>query len=696
MTSIAHIEQDQDFQGESPSAHNRVNAASLDSQFQEFKQRFNDTLDALGLTIRDDDQLADQIVRARCLHPEVAALIASKAGWQPKVAVAVATTAYTSLNGEQTIDGVLTSGSRVLVKNQIAASENGIYVSSSGAWSRATDCDTAEELGYAFVIVSAGATNIETSWVLTSDAASIELGTTSLLWAQAGGTTGPIPNSKLANMEEATIKGRAAGAGAGKPVDLTPAMARVAMGPWLDVSTMGYINAIDPAYGADPTGATDSAAAIQAAIDAAFVAGSEVGYPGFKVQGGVVILPKGEYGITVTLVIKKGVVLRGQGRAVTRIFPLAGFAGTALVKLGDPTVTGNPQFNSRVEHINLHAKSVVERCVFSNNVQEGGGVFECLCTDFTLIGVDFNSVDDTTYCSLADVDGTELWAGAGAVACVKITKGYKNRVTRATVLANSASVGTTFHGIVFANTIGHARYVHFEGVDSGVYFDYLSSGTAEEIDGGNCTTRPSGLGGCAVRINSSYSGVVQLRNCRNYDHDTYSLGESVIDEHASINIGGICGLYTKGRDAIADESALLFTGTIDIRGRTDVTCANNASAMRVNAESVMDYYTLLGHVAVRARQMRFLDPALADKFVVGTYSPISGETGKLTVSRLEGVDYEDIVSVDSAGTNVGSAWDGPHLLMGPYHLWFDASAKFRFKVGAPTSDTDGTVVGTQT
>lgn len=44
----------------------------------------------------------------------------------------------------------------------------------------------------------------------------------------------------------------------------------------------------------------------------------------------------------------------------------------------------------------------------------------------------------------------------------------------------------------------------------------------------------------------------------------------------------------------------------------------------------------------------------------------------------------------------GSAWNGGHQVWGAYHLWIDASGKFRIKSGAPVSDTDGTVVGTQT
>ena len=53
---------------------------------------------------------------------------------------ACATTSNISLTGLQTIDGVvLSGGERVLVKNQSDASQNGIYISNSSAWSRASD-----------------------------------------------------------------------------------------------------------------------------------------------------------------------------------------------------------------------------------------------------------------------------------------------------------------------------------------------------------------------------------------------------------------------------------------------------------------------------------------------------------------------------------------------------------------------------
>lgn len=45
--------------------------------------------------------------------------------------------------------------------------------------------------------------------------------------------------------------------------------------------------------------------------------------------------------------------------------------------------------------------------------------------------------------------------------------------------------------------------------------------------------------------------------------------------------------------------------------------------------------------------------------------------------------------------DAGAAWNGNHLLLGAYHVWVDNSGRLRIKSGAPTSDVDGTVVGTQ-
>jgi len=91
------------------------------------------------------------------------------AGITPRTGVAVASTANLTLSGEQTIDGVVTSASRVLVKNQTSTLENGIYVTAAGAWSRASDSNTAAQLKFGYYyFVSAGTTQAATSWFIAT------------------------------------------------------------------------------------------------------------------------------------------------------------------------------------------------------------------------------------------------------------------------------------------------------------------------------------------------------------------------------------------------------------------------------------------------------------------------------------------------------------------------------------------------
>jgi hypothetical protein len=108
-------------------------------------------------------------------------------GIDAKDSVRAATTANITLSGTQTIDGVaVVVGNRVLVKNQTTASQNGIYVVASGAWSRSTDADIWNELISAFTFVEEGTTNADTGWVSTVNAGGT-LGVTSVTFTQFSG-----------------------------------------------------------------------------------------------------------------------------------------------------------------------------------------------------------------------------------------------------------------------------------------------------------------------------------------------------------------------------------------------------------------------------------------------------------------------------------------------------------------------------
>jgi len=105
------------------------------------------------------------------------------AGISWKQPVDCATTANITLSGLQTIDGVtVVAGSRVLVKNQTTTSQNGIYLASATAWSRAPDADTWDELISAICFVESGSTLAGSAWYCTIQPGGT-IGTTAITWS---------------------------------------------------------------------------------------------------------------------------------------------------------------------------------------------------------------------------------------------------------------------------------------------------------------------------------------------------------------------------------------------------------------------------------------------------------------------------------------------------------------------------------
>lgn len=111
-----------------------------------------------------------------------------------RVATTVAGTLATSFANGQTVDGiVLATGDRILIKNQVAAADNGIYVvAATGAPVRASDFDSWTEIPGAVVGVLVGTANADTAWLCTSDTGGT-LGSTAINFTQFGaGVVYPI------------------------------------------------------------------------------------------------------------------------------------------------------------------------------------------------------------------------------------------------------------------------------------------------------------------------------------------------------------------------------------------------------------------------------------------------------------------------------------------------------------------------
>lgn len=106
-----------------------------------------------------------------------------------RVATTAAGTLATSFENGDTIDGVvLVTGDRLLIKDQAAALENGIYVvNASGAPTRSTDFDAqADNLSGATVTIQEGTANSEKKFTCSTNNP-ITIGVTSITFIDAGG-----------------------------------------------------------------------------------------------------------------------------------------------------------------------------------------------------------------------------------------------------------------------------------------------------------------------------------------------------------------------------------------------------------------------------------------------------------------------------------------------------------------------------
>ena len=112
-----------------------------------------------------------------------------------RVATTVAGTLASSFENGDTIDGVvLATNDRILIKNQVAAAENGIYtVEASGAPTRATDADEDSEVNNGLTVhVTDGTANSNTLFHLTT-ADPITVGVTGLTFEVLSAGTALVP-----------------------------------------------------------------------------------------------------------------------------------------------------------------------------------------------------------------------------------------------------------------------------------------------------------------------------------------------------------------------------------------------------------------------------------------------------------------------------------------------------------------------
>lgn len=105
------------------------------------------------------------------------------------VATTAAGTLVSSFENGDTVDGItLSTGDRILIKDQTSGTENGVYtVNVSGAPTRAEDLIIGDSANLYYVWIQRGTVNASTSWVCYNTPGSDVVGTDALLFTKAGG-----------------------------------------------------------------------------------------------------------------------------------------------------------------------------------------------------------------------------------------------------------------------------------------------------------------------------------------------------------------------------------------------------------------------------------------------------------------------------------------------------------------------------
>ncbi len=125
-----------------------------------------------------------------------------------RVATTVAGTLATSFENGDTIDGVvLATGDRILIKDQAAGAENGLYtVNASGAPTRTVDADSGTEILNASVLITAGTTNANRQYTCNTPGP-ITINVTALVFVQINASGGSVATDPIWQAEGDLVVG---------------------------------------------------------------------------------------------------------------------------------------------------------------------------------------------------------------------------------------------------------------------------------------------------------------------------------------------------------------------------------------------------------------------------------------------------------------------------------------------------------
>lgn len=220
----------------------------------------------------------------------------------------------------------------------------------------------------------------------------------------------------------------------------------------------------------------------------------------------------------------------------------------------------------------------------------------------------------------------------------------------------------------------------------------------------------------AENVDTSYimfpphSGLVQIGIFRGANHDMGETGEpAFLLPTASEGVVNRLQLSTAPFIQASGAWALVNAGTNGVIGRpAEPTQFGEGIAYSYDAGRI--FQTLTGADAAISHQIGtkgagsdfrrvingHLREYLHDEVDANTYLEWRAGLNFLQLlAQGAGANVDIFLTAKGVGSvHLGSAWNGPHLVMGSYHIWIDGSGKLRYKAGSPGGDTDGTEIAT--
>jgi hypothetical protein len=300
----------------------------------------------------------------------------------------------------------------------------------------------------------------------------------------------------------------------------------------------------------------------------------------------VVYLPAGDYRFTGTLTLGHKIAMVGEGRWSSRLWLDASLgAGVPAIRLDDPAVSSF-QHGNGIRGIGLNCQGKAEVGVYAANVNEGGGLSDCMVLDWTLYGFHAGGITCLNYL----INDCEIYSTRGDTPgkiAVYIDRGNHtlgiNHVTTQCHLNGGTGVSAGSVGIMYApgSTAGSDADVnsalitncHFEACEDGVQ---VYQGRAKIINCDGWTDVANtvhwtnrGYGSCEV-VSCRNTGGVPVKDSTARAKARSANAADPLRLYVEEPIGGVANLYYTDpyypQAAGKNRTILTMTGTPNASG----------------------------------------------------------------------------------------------------------------------------------